>query len=478
MAIKTPEEYLESIRDDRVIYFKGERVKNVTTHPGMRRLLNVCLADYALALNPQFRHLLVAENKEGEPVHFVFLPQRSIEDLVRRRECIQLIARICHGSPGGAKFTGVDGLNGLAVVSSRMDRTLGTNYSERVEAYRKYLQKTDAAVALAMTDVKGDRSLHPSKQQLHQDYYLRIVEKRGDGIVVKGAKVHISNAPCANEIVVLPCRAMAEEDQEYAVSFGISPNTRGIIQIPNDSTGAHSLLVFDDVFIPMERVFLAGEWEFAGELVYMFGNYHRLSADAYKYQQLEIMVGLAALLAEYNGLERYSHVRNKLAWLVMYAEAVDALGKAAAQNGVIDPESGFAYPNITYSNVAKFFFADNYYQAEKYLQDIAGGIVSTMPSFEDFANPETHHLIEKYLGGKAGIPTEDRLRAINLVRDLASSDHGNTTIHAEGSLAAQQLTLWNTADWDRFKAAAKRVAGIKTDHPDFAQLPAFPVVQL
>jgi 4-hydroxybutyryl-CoA dehydratase/vinylacetyl-CoA-Delta-isomerase len=238
------------------------------------------------------------------------------------------------------------------------------------------------------------------------------------------------------------------------------------------------MVVFDDVFVPMERVFLAGEWQFAGGLVYMFGNYHRLSADAYKYIQLEIMVGLAALVAEYNGLENVSHVREKLAWLAMYAEGTDALGKAAAQNCEIDPESGLAYPNIIYSNVAKFFFADNYHQAEKHLQDITGGIAATMPSLADLENPETRPMIEKYLGGKAGIPTEDRLRAIRYVQELTTPHHAVTTIHAEGSLAAQRLTIWATHDWDRCKAAAKRAAGIKTAHPAFAQLPPFPMVKL
>jgi len=262
------------------------------------------------------------------------------------------------------------------------------------------------------------------------------------------------------------------------VAFALPLNAKGVTLIGNADTGVHAMVVFDDGFVPMERVFLAGEWQFAGELAYMFGNYHRLSADSYKYMQLEIMVGLAALLAEYNGLENVSHVRDKLAWLAMYAEGTEALGKAAAQNCVIDPESGLAYPNILYSNVAKFFFADNYHQAEKHLQDITGGIAATLPSLADLENPETRRMVEKYLGGKDGIPTEHRIRAIQYAQQLTSSEHGVTTIHAEGSLAAQRITLWAMEDWDRFKAAAKRAIGIETDHPDFAQLPPFPMVEL
>lgn len=478
MALKTWQEYLESIRDDRKVYVDGKRIKDVTKdHPGLKRLAELCATDYILAQDPRYHDLLV-EKVDGEEVHFVLVPPRTADDLIRRRQIIQITARVCLGSPGGAKFTGIDGLNGVAVVSRRMDKQLGTNYAERFENYRKFCHKTDPAMALAMTDVKGDRSLRPSRQKPHQDYYLRIVDRQSDGIVVRGCKIHISMAPCCNEMIVLPTRAMGEEDKDYAVAFALPLNSEGVTAIGNAGSGVHATVVFDDVFVPMERVFLAGEWQFAGELVYMFGNYHRLSADAYKYMQLEIMVGLAALMAEYNGLENVSHVRDKLAWLAMYAEGTEALGKAAAQNCVIDPESGLAYPNITYSNVAKFFFADNYHQAEKYLQDITGGIAATLPSLADLENPDTGPMIEKYLGGKAGIPTADRMRAIRYVQQLTSSEHAVTTIHAEGSLAAQRLTLWAVHDWDRFKAAAKRAAGIGTDHPDFADLPPFPVVEL
>ena len=478
MALRTWQEYLESVRDDRIVYVDGKRVKDVTRdHPGTKGLAAVCASDYKMALDPRYHDLLV-DKVDGEEVSFVFVAPRSGEDLMRRRQIIQTTARLCLGSPGGAKFTGIDGLNGLAVISWRMDNQLGTNYAERLENYRKFCQKSDPAMALAMTDAKGDRSLRPSRQKAHPDYYLRIVDRGSDGIVVRGCKIHISGAACCNEMIVLPCRAMSEEDKDYAVAFALPLNAKGVTLIGNADTGVHAMVVFDDVFVPMERVFLAGEWPFAGELAYMFGNYHRLSADSYKYMQLEIMVGLAALLAEYNGLENVSHVRDKLAWLAMYAEGTEALGKAAAQNCVIDPESGLAYPNILYSNVAKFFFADNYHQAEKHLQDITGGIAATLPSLADLENPETRLMVEKYLGGKDGIPTEHRIRAIQYAQQLTSSEHGVTTIHAEGSLAAQRITLWAMEDWDRFKAAAKRAIGIETDHPDFAQLPPFPMVEL
>lgn len=492
MAVKSPEQYRASLRDGRVVYCLGEMVEDVNVHPVMRIAVDCCAMDYTLAQDPHYHDLFVTRNEEGEPVHFTFMAPRSAQDLLRRRQIIQAAARACFGMPAPAHFTGIDGLNALALVCRRVDRATKSSYTERLEAYRKHLQRTDAAVTLGMTDVKGDRSLRPSKQA-DRDLYLRVVDETRDGIIVRGAKMHISFSPCANEIIVVPCRAMREDEKEYSIAFGIQPNAKGLTFIsggrdlmeegnyfenPLNSRlyGADALIVFDDVFVPWERVFLYKEWQFAGDLAYTFADFHRLSADAYKHAEMEILVGAAALMAEYNGLEKAAHIQDKLSWLVMYAEGTEALGRAASESCIQEPETGLVYPNPMYSNIAKFFFADNYHQAIKLVQDIAGGIVATVPSSRDFENPAIRGMIEKYLAGKAGIPTEHRLRAIKLVRDLSGAFHSATTIHAEGSLAAQRLSVFALADFKRYKAAAKRVAGIHdgTEHPLFSSLPPYP----
>jgi 4-hydroxybutyryl-CoA dehydratase/vinylacetyl-CoA-Delta-isomerase len=406
---------------------------------------------------------------------------------------VKLLARVCYGKPSGAKFVGKDGLNAVTVVAQRIDKKYGTNYASNVKAYRKYLQKNDLSLAMGMTDVKGDRSLRPSKQQPHQDYYVRIVEERSDGIVVRGAKMHISESPVSNEIIVLPCRAMKEDDKDYAVSFGVPANAKGITFIsPEAETKepgnffdypitssvyiSDALIAFDNVFIPNERIFLRKEWEFAGDAAYMFGNFHRLSAETYKAAELEILTGAAVLMAEYNGIDRASHVQEKLTWLAQYTEAVEILGRAACEHCVSEPDSDLVYPIPMIANICKLYFADNWHQATKYVQDIAGGIVATVPSAKDYYNPETHDIMEKYFGGKEGIPTEHRLKAIKLIKDSTSVYEDVLTIHAEGSLAAQKLSIYSLADFERYKAAAKRAARIKdgTEHPIFSQLPEFP----
>jgi 4-hydroxybutyryl-CoA dehydratase/vinylacetyl-CoA-Delta-isomerase len=495
MAIKTPQQYIESLRDGRVVYCNGERVDDVTTHPILKICKDWMVMDYVLQMDSRYQELLTEKGEDGERVSFALTPQKSREDLLRLREVVKLWARVCFGKPPGAKFVAKDGLNSLTVVTQRIDKRYGTHYAENVEAYRRHLQKNDLAFAMGLTDVKGDRSLRPSQQEGHQDYYVRIVEERKDGIIVRGAKTHISQAPLCNEVLIAPCRAMREDDRAYAVAFALPLNTKGITMISaepevheagnlfdhpiagsvyiNDAT-----IIFEDVFVPNERIFLKGEWDFAGQVAYMFANFHRLSAETYKAMELELVTGAAALMAEYNGVEKAPHIREKLTWLVMYTEAVEVIGRSACEHCISEPDSDLVYPNPMYANICKFYFADNWHQATKYLQDIAGGIAVTCPSGKDFMNPEIHDLMEKYLGGKAGIPTEHRIRMAKLIRDLTSSYEDVLTIHAEGSLEAQKLSIWALADFNRYKAAAKRAARIDDGIKDelYSQLPEFPPV--
>ena len=493
MAIRTPQQYIESLKDGRVVFCSGERVKDVSKHPILRICRDWVAMDYVIENDARYRDLITEKTKEGDRVSFVLMPQRSREDLLRLREIVKLWARICLGKPPGAKFVAKDGLNAVTVVSQRIDKKYGTKYAQNVETYRKHLQKNDLSFAMGLTDVKGDRSLRPSQQKRHQDYYVRIVEERKDGIIVRGAKTHISEAPLCNEILIAPCRAMREDDKAYAVSFAVPVNSPGITMISaepevheannlfdhpiagsvyiNDAT-----IIFEDVFVPNERIFLKGEWDFAGQVAHMFANFHRLSAETYKAMELELFTGAAVLMAEYNGVEKVPHIREKLTWLAMYAEAVEVIGRSACEHCISEPDSDLVYPNPMYANICKFYFADNWHQATKYIQDIAGGITVTSPSGKDFMNPETHELLDKYLGGREGIPTEHRLRMAKLIRDLTSSYEDVLTIHAEGSLEAQKLSIYALADFDRYKAAAKRAARIQdgTKHSIYSQLPDFP----
>jgi 4-hydroxybutyryl-CoA dehydratase/vinylacetyl-CoA-Delta-isomerase len=493
--IRSVEQYLESLRDGRVIYCLGERVKDVTTHPLLRNVIQSAAMDYFFPNDPKYHDLFVAKNEGGEDVHAMFISPKKAEDLLRRRDVFLTTWR----TGGGTQLhcMGIDALEASRVVAERMDKQIGTNYIERVEAYRKHLQQGDLGITGAMTDVKGDRSLRPSKQEVHQDYYVRVVDRQKDGIVVRGAKMHISSTPGANEIIVMPCRTHGEEDKDYAVVFATPLNAKGIAIIaseppmretdekaawdyPMSAASGHGasecMIVFDDVFVPWERVFLCGEWKFSRDITYTFATFHRLFGVCRMTSELEVLTGVSALVAEYNGTEKYAHIRDKLAWLAMYTEAVSVIGKASCIYCEKQADSDLVSPNMVYTNTAKYLFADNYHQAAKLAHDICGGIADTIPTYSDWQNPETRPWLEKYLGGKAGIPTEHRLRAIRLLKDHTNLHSQIGSIHGEGSLAAQRMFVYAGAEWGRYKAAAKRAANIPgwEEDPTYGQLPDYP----
>jgi 4-hydroxybutyryl-CoA dehydratase/vinylacetyl-CoA-Delta-isomerase len=471
--IKTADQYVESLRDGRVVYQNGQKIDDLPTFAPFKTGIERAASEYYLATLPEWRELFNVQEKNGEEYSFAYNVPKTADDLQRRRVITQTLTRL---GAGGSKLTGVDGLNGVAYAAATMDKAIGTDYGKRVEAFREFCKQTDPGICAAVSDPKGDRRLHAADpNQTHPDFYVRIVDRQKDGIVIRGAKVHISTSHISNELVVLPSRNHPEAGKDYALSCAVSCNMPGVKFLTTDPLitgggGGHPLIVFDDVFVPKERVFLEGQWQFSRLYATAFARYHRLTAATYKHVSLQVLAGQARLIAEHNGLTHATRIQDMLGWLAMYAEVTEALGKAAALDAKIDPDTGFAQPNHLYTNCAKLWFADNYHQAIKYLQDITGGIAGTMPSQEDWDNEETRPYIEKYLGGTKGYPTEERFKLLQAINRHCSAFGGILTIHAEGSLAAQKMTLFQQADWELFKAAARHSMKMPTDHPAFKDI--------
>ena len=474
MGLRTAEQYKSGLRDGRQVYCRGELVEDVAAHPDIGIAVEHVALDFELAEHPDHRQLFTWQDPDadGEPCSRYFKIPRDTEDLLNRREMIERSTRLGGSVVLLIKEIGSDALFALHQVSQQVDEKAGTEYNARVAAYLQKCRDEDLSLAVAQTDVKGDRSLLPSKQE-HGDYYVHIKEEREDGIVIRGAKAHTTCTPYVDEIIVLPTRAIGEDDSAYAVACAVPVNAPGVKLIaspfgsPHASSFHHpvsarhrmidTLTVFDDVFVPHERVFLKGEWQAAGPLANTFVEFHRFTAVSYKPPLCDLFIGAAALLAEYNGIERASHVRDKLMKLIAYTETVRGLSRAAAYDCRLSPQ-GVAVPDVVMTNLSKYYFASNYHQAVSWVQDIAGGLVVTGPSEKDWQNPETRPYIERFLGGKSGVSTEDRLRAFNLVRDLTASDFGGynefLAIHAEGSLEAQKITIYRDYDIERCKRLA------------------------
>jgi 4-hydroxybutyryl-CoA dehydratase/vinylacetyl-CoA-Delta-isomerase len=477
MGLKTAQEYKESLRDGRTVYICGERVADVYAHPMLKTCIETAALDYEMTVMPEYRDLAVITLETGEPISRYYHQPQNAEDLLKRHELMVAATRLGGGAIPFTHDIASDTINAINITANLMGKK---EYVERAEAYRRYLQQHDLAVAAAVTDAKGDRSLRPSSpQQTHPDYYVRVVDRNQDGIIVRGAKAHITGAAYFNEMLVIPSRNMTQEDADYAVAFAIPVNTRGLTQVCHPSKTAFgpyefpvadrpvrwhtdSLIIFDDVFVPWERVFLCGEWQFAMPLVYNFAYFHRHTAASYRIPISEMMVGMAQAMAEYNGIIRMSHVREKITDLVIYLNMLKSLSRSACVDYVV--HGGFATPNPTITNMAKYYFASNYHDCVKIVQDMAGGLLSTAPTYKDYQNPELHQFIDKYLGGKAGVPTEHRLRMLQLIRRILDPEIEVLAVHGEGSFEAQRMTIYAEAlaDIQVFKQYAEREAGIRT----------------
>jgi len=442
--------------------------------------VNHASIDYRLAHDPANRQLAVVTDPDGTEYSRYYQIPRTTDDLQKRSALIELAT-----AEGGTlvvliKEIGTDALCGLLRVASTIDARNGTGYLQRVENFYDHCRTHDLAVAVAQTDVKGDRSLGPAAQA-DPDLYVRIVERRSDGIVVRGAKAHTSVSTNANELIVLPTRAMTEADRDYAVSFAIPVATPGLVLLasaydssaPQSSPIEHPIsarhkmmettTVFDNVFVPWERVFLAGEHEFAGPLALAFVEHHRFTAISYKLPLVDALVGSAMLMADMNGTSKAGHVREKLVQLISYAETLRGLTHYAAIRGQ-PRELGIAVPDPLSVNMAKYHFAHHYHEAVRNVQDIAGGALVTGPGAEDLKTDETARLYEKFYAGRAGVTGKARLQALSLVKDLVASEFATyqevLAVHAEGSLEAEKLMLFRSYDSRPAVAFVRRLAGL------------------
>ncbi len=474
MALMTAQQYKDSLKDGRVVYLCGERVPDVLANPMLKTCIETAAIDYEMTEMEEYRDLAVVTREDGDPISRYYHVPESGDDLLKRHELMVEATRLGSGAIPFTHDIASDAMNAVNITAALMGKE---EYRERAEAYRRYLQDNDLSVAVAMSDVKGDRSQRPSSPgQGHPDYYLRIVDKNDEGIVVRGAKAHISAAAYFNELFVVPCRNMGEGDADYAVSFAIPVDTPGIVQVAHPIKAdfgpldfpvdiplrwhTDSLIIFDDVLVPWERVFLCREWAFAMPLVYNFAYFHRHTAASYRIPMSEFMVGMAQAMAEYNGVDKATHIIEKITDLVIYVNMLKSLSRAACVDYVV--HGGIPTPNPVITNMAKYYFASNFHRCVEIVQDVSGGLLSTAPTYADFSNPEIGGFIEKYLGGAVGATAEQRLRMLQFIRRILCQEIEVLAVQGEGSFQAQRMTIYleSQEEIQRCKTMTEREAGI------------------
>lgn len=482
MALMTGEQYIESIRKMNMqIYMFGEKVESSVDNPILRPSLNSVRATYDLAQMPEYEDLMTAKSSlTGEKVNRFTHIHQSTEDLVKKVKMQRLLGQ--KTASCFQRCVGMDAFNAVYSTTYEIDKKFGTKYYDNFIKYLKYVQENDLTVDGAMTDPKGDRSLPPSKQS-DPDLYLRVVERREDGVVVRGAKAHQTGICNSHEVLVMPTIAMGPDDKDYAVAFSVPVDAEGVLMIIGRQScdtrklegskidvgnsqfgGMEALLIFDDVFVPNDRLFLNGETEFAGMMVERFAGYHRQSYGGCKVGVGDVLIGAAALIADYNGAQKASHVKDKLIEMTHLNETLYSCGIACSAEGH-KTESGNYIIDLLLANVCKQNITRFPYEIARLAEDIAGGLMVTAPSEKDLKEPMIGKYIEKYLQGVEGVSVEDRLKVLRLIENItlgtAAVGYRTESMHGAGSPQAQRIMISRQGNINAKKELAKSIAKIE-----------------
>ena len=481
MALMTGEQYIESIRNlNMEVYMFGKRVECPVDDPILRPSLNSVRMTYDLAQMPEYQELMTAISPyTGKRVNRFTHIHQSTEDLRNKVKMQRLL-----GQKTAACFqrcVGMDAFNAEFSTTYEIDQKYGTSYHENFKKFMIYCQENDLTVDGAMTDPKGDRSKAPHAQA-DPDLFLHVVERRPDGIVVRGAKAHQTGVLNSHEVIVMPTISMGPDDKDYAVSFAVPMDTKGLFMVIGRQScdtrkcegsemdvgnaefgGVEALTIFDDVFVPNDRIFMNGETEFAGMLVERFAGYHRQSYGGCKVGVGDVLIGAAAVAADYNGAAKASHVKDKLIEMTHLNETLYCCGIACSAEGYPTAAGNYMI-DLLLANVCKQNVTRFPYEIVRLAEDIAGGLMVTAPSEADFRSEKIGPYVEKYLRGVTAVSTESRLRILRLIENLclgtAAVGYRTESMHGAGSPQAQRIMIARQGNLEHKKALAKAIAHI------------------
>lgn len=480
--LRTKDQYHEDLfRMGHNIYIGGEKVGR--DDPRLKPGINVLDITFDLAQDSAWKGLATAISPiTGSEINrWAHLPQ-NVNDLMKKQKLIRLGARRAGGCI--QRCMGHDAINALAICTKEMDMANGSDYHQRFLDYLRIYHEKDLDGCCAQTDSKGDRMKRPSEQN-DPDAYLHIVETRKDGIVVSGFKMSITQAPYADEIIALPTRALMESDRDYAVAFAVPADTDGLSLVTrpvwlrgNDRADAppfcrygvsDCVVIFDRVFVPKERVFMCGEWQFGRRMALLFADSHRHSYSGCKPGVSDILCGAAALAADANNIAGASHVREKLSEYAGAAELAYAAGVAAAVFGK-KTDSGVFFPNEIYANVGRRLTGETIYHEYNILTEIAGGIAVTMPFDEDFETGDNRETLKRFIVRNPKLSPDISLKIWQFIENIGASGMSSwykiAGVHGGGSPIMETIALNMGYDFEDKKRLARYLAGIDRELDD------------
>jgi len=458
----TGAQYLESLADGRAVYFEGKQVDDIANHPYLGPAVQVVADGY---------DWLAEQAVDGESP--LLAVPATPDELRAKVDLVHHAGMMAH-----VTYTSI---MTLATVAGRMKETT-PQYIEPIQAFIEDAQRRDVRITQCITDAKGDRSRPPGKQD-DPDAYVRVVDRRDGGVVIRGAKLHITGASLGHELMTIPTKAMKPGEEDYAIAAAVPVNAPGVKIVDTTYAPRHAdlrdfpvsghnhypegFVMFDDVFVPRDRIFLDGEVSQAATFAHSLGLWERLGGLSGMADDADLLVGLAQLIAEANGLAGVGHIKEKISEMIIHATVVRACLEAALSHSQAGP-FGAMFPDELYTNAGKYTGAAAYNLMVRHLHDIAGGAVVTAPSIADLENPDTGPLLKKYMTTGSSADGEYRIRLFHTIRDLTADSYGGwravTNIQAGGGLYAQRIVTRKHYDLDRAKAMALAAAGLSPQH--------------
>jgi 4-hydroxybutyryl-CoA dehydratase/vinylacetyl-CoA-Delta-isomerase len=484
MPIRNGQEYIQSLRGRNLkVYLFGEQVDNPVDHPMIRPSINAVAETYDLAVREE--ELAAPMSKiSGKKVNRFLHIAESANDLVLQNKMQRKLGQLT-----GTCFqrcVGMDALNSLHSTTFEIDEKYNTNYHKRLLEFIKKVQEENLVIGGAMTDVKGDRSKAPS-EQADPDLFVHITKRTADGVYVTGAKAHQTGVINSHWMIIMPTIRLTEKDKDWAIVGAIPVDAPGITYIygrqscdtrsmeegdidsgNSQFAGQEAMVILNDVFIPNDLIFMNGEVEFASMLIERFTCYHRRSYVC-KTGLGDVLIGAAAAISDYNGIPDVSHIRDKLVEMTHLNESIYAAGIASSYQAH-QMKSGVWLNDDMLANVCKHNVTRFPYELSRLAQDIAGGLVVTMPSEKDFRNPVTGPLLKKYLAGRKGVDTENRMRILRLIENMTLGRNAvgylTESMHGAGSPQAQRIQIARQMQLGYKKKLAKALAKVRDDEQD------------
>ncbi|MEM9304212.1 MAG: 4-hydroxyphenylacetate 3-hydroxylase N-terminal domain-containing protein [Pseudomonadota bacterium] len=466
--------YRESLRAySPRVYCNGEAVASVADEERFLPGIRAVGVTYDYALKDEYRSLMLeTQATTGKTVNRMVHINRHTEDLLSKLEAVRLI---CRESGCAQRYLTHDALNAIHQATFRMDGEDGTDYHPRFLEYLHDIQERDLTLGVAMTDAKGNRALKP-QDQANPDSYVHIKERRADGIVISGTKAIVTGGPYMHELLVMPCRTMPEGAEDFAVCCAVPIDAGGltIIARPAGRPGnpaakftakygqSTAVCIFEDVFVPWDRVFMAGEPQHTEYLVTNYANHHRHSCIAARAGFGDLLIGAGALMVDANGLDagKHGHIRETMVELIKIVEGFFACGVAASVYGIEDP-SGAWMPEPVFANIGKLLLATPIYDMHRTAHTVSGGLIVALPGPDEDHNPATAGDLATMLRAREDVPYQQRIDVARFVEDITASDQGGwysvISLHGGGSPEAMKREIFRRYPIEERKALVERL---------------------